>query len=195
MQCPFVAITPRSTQTWNGLHVRVPVERFNLLTVFKQITDVKSKCYRYIAFVSIRFNGFKYCYIYIFFTQLNHFVAYWPRLSSQKKNCTSVNNRCIRSKISGDQGWPWLSRGWIECEIVTLAWRRVEVKLLYNHGDRKFRLVGEKMLEWEPCPREAGPTGPRLSSPWERERNAVLAIRVGVNMLQFCSVSNSPLTQ
>ena len=35
----------------------------------------------------------------------------------------------------------------------------------------------------------------RLSCPGERERNAVMAIRVGVNMLQFCSVSNSPLSQ
>ena len=35
------------------------------------------------------------------------------------------------------------------------------------------------------------PPGPRLSSPRERERNAVMAIRVGVNMLQFCSLSNS----
>ena len=33
--------------------------------------------------------------------------------------------------------------------------------------------------------------GPRLSSPGERERNAVMTNRVGVNMLQFCSVSNS----
>ena len=31
----------------------------------------------------------------------------------------------------------------------------------------------------------------QLSSPGERERNAIMAIRVGVNMLQFCSVSNS----
>ena len=33
--------------------------------------------------------------------------------------------------------------------------------------------------------------GLQLSSPGEQERNAVMAIRVGVNMLQFCSVSNS----
>ena len=51
--------------------------------------------------------------------------------------------------------------------------------------------VGEKMLEWGLCPREAGPPGPRLSNPGERERNAVMAIRVRVNMLQFCLVSNS----
>ena len=31
----------------------------------------------------------------------------------------------------------------------------------------------------------------RLNSPGERERNAVMANRVGVNMLQFCSVFNS----
>ena len=55
----------------------------------------------------------------------------------------------------------------------------------------EIRPVGEKMLEWGTCPREAGPPFPRLSSPGERERNAVVAIRVGVNMLQFCSVSNS----
>ena len=41
------------------------------------------------------------------------------------------------------------------------------------------------------CSREAGLPGPRLSSLGERERNAVMANRVGVNMLQFCSVSNS----
>ena len=41
-------------------------------------------------------------------------VAYWPRPSCQKKKCTCVNNRCIRSNISGDEGRPWLSRGWIE---------------------------------------------------------------------------------
>ena len=41
------------------------------------------------------------------------------------------------------------------------------------------------------CPREAWPPGPRLSSPGERKRNMVLANRVGVNMLQFYSVSNS----
>ena len=99
--------------------------------------------------------------------------------------------------------------------------KKVGVELLYNSVHRKFnqleircgredqhpaegvlrlpidqlqleiRPVGETMLEWGRCPREAGPPGPRLSSPGERERNTVMAIRVGVNMLQFCSVPNS----
>ena len=74
--------------------------------------------------------------------------------------------------------------------------KKVNVEQLYNSMRRKFyqlgiRPVGEKMLEWGTCPRDAVPPGPWLSSPGERERNAVEAIRVGVNMLKFCSVSIS----
>ena len=71
--------------------------------------------------------------------------------------------------------------------------KKVGIEQSYNPGeDRKS---GDKMRSREPAPREAGPPGPRLSSPGEQERNAVMAIRVGVNMLQFWSVSNSPLSQ
>ena len=35
----------------------------------------------------------------------------------------------------------------------------------------EIRTFGEKMLDYGTCPREAGPPGPRLSSPGERERN------------------------
>ena len=126
------------------------------------------------------------------------FVAYWPptQPSCQKKKCTCYLHRCIQSKISGDKGRPWLSRGWIECEIVTLAGSGWASNYYISpatgsSGQLEFRSVGEKMLEWEPCPREAGPPGPRLSSQGERERKAVIARRVGVNIFQFCSVSNS----
>ena len=78
----------------------------------------------------------------------------------------------------------------------------VDVEQLYNSLHRKFnqfgdqtslkiRPVGDKMQLRKPIAREAGPPGPRLSSPEERKRNVVMANRVGVNMLQFCSVSNS----
>ena len=90
--------------------------------------------------------------------------------------------------------------------------KKVDVELLYNSAHRNFNQLEIRcgresqhpaewalrppiehlqMLEWGTCPREAGSPGPRLSSPGGRERNAFMANRVGVNMLQFCSVSNS----
>ena len=97
--------------------------------------------------------------------------------------------------------------------------KKVGVELLYNSVHRKFNQLETRcgresqhtaegalrppinqfgdLTSWREdtgmrtCPREAGRPGPRLSSPGERERNAVMANRVGVNMLQFCSVSNS----
>ena len=64
---------------------------------------------------------------------------------------------------------------------------------------QSLRWVGENMLEWGPFPREARPPGPRLSSPGERERNAVMSIRVGVQYvavlfsLQLTSHTVKPL--
>ena len=97
--------------------------------------------------------------------------------------------------------------------------KKVGVELLYNSVHRKFDQLETRcgkesqhqaegairppinqfgdQTSWREdagmrtCPREAGPPGPRLSSPGERERNTVKANRVGVNMLQFCSVSKS----
>ena len=62
--------------------------------------------------------------------------------------------------------------------------KKVVVELLYNSVHRKFnqlviKPVGEKLLEWGTYPREADPSGPRLGSLGERERNAVMALRVG----------------
>ena len=112
------------------------------------------------------------------------------KLSDEK--CTCVNNRCIRSKISGDN---------LDC-------RRVELSancdatgsrwMSNNHITRVWQEVSElerRCWNENHVPVEAGPPSPQLSSPGERERNAVIARRVGVgvNMLKFCSVSNSPL--
>ena len=87
-------------------------------------------------------------------------VVYWPptRASSQNRKCTCVNNRCIRSR--NIRILPWLSRGWIECEIVTLAGRILDVKLLYNPSDKKFKSVGVKMQYREPAPSRVGPQAP-----------------------------------
>ena len=89
---------------------------------------------------------------------------------------TSVNNRCIRSKISGDNlncrqvqlsancdatGSRWMSNNYI-----------TRVRQEVNQLER--RCWNENHV-----PAEAGPLGLRLSSLRERERNAVIARRVG----------------
>ena len=83
-----------------------------------------------------------------------------------------------------------------ECEIVTLAGRRVGVKLLYNPGeDRKSISWRSDQLEIS-CSREnqhperLGPQAPGWAAQ-ENGKETLMAIRVGVNTLQFCSVSNS----
>ena len=94
--------------------------------------------------------------------------------------------------------------------------KKVDVELLYNSVHRKFNQleircgredqhpaegtlrppIEQLQLEIR-CGREnqhperLGPQTPWLSSPGEQEKNTVMANRVGVNMLQFCSVSNS----
>ena len=89
-------------------------------------------------------------------------VTYWPRPSCQKKKCTCVNNRCIQSNKSG---------GDLDCRGVELsancdAHRKlVDVKLLYNPSNRKFRSVGEKILEWEPCSSRGWAPRPPVEQP------------------------------
>ena len=119
-------------------------------------------------------------------------VVYWPptQTTCQNKKCTCVNNRCIRSKISRYN----LDRGRVELSANCDAHKKkVSVEQLHNPGETG----GSDQLErrcWNEnhVPAEVGPPGPRLSSLGEREINTVMAKRVGVNMLQFCSVSNSP---
>ena len=70
------------------------------------------------------------------------------------------------------------------------------VKLLYNPSDRKFRSVGEKMLEWEPCPSIGWALRPPIEQLRKMGNKCCCSQKSwgGVNMLQFCSVSYSPLT-
>ena len=108
------------------------------------------------------------------------YVSYWlpTQPSCQNKKCTSVNNWCIRSKI-GDQG--------MALTVVGLNW--VGVKQWYNPGDRKFRWVREKMLE---CPRRDWTPRPLVEQPRRTGKKGCDSQKsLGVNMLQFCSVSNS----
>ena len=119
-------------------------------------------------------------------------VTYWPRPSCQKKKCTCVNNRCIRSKISGDQGIPWLSTGWIEYNV-TLARSRWVSNYYITPATGSSDQLEKSCWNENHVPAEAGPPGLQLSSTGERERKAVIARRVWVGSVccSHCSVSNS----
>ena len=123
-------------------------------------------------------------------------VIYWPttRPGWQNRKCTNVNNRCVRSRNNQDIIALTVD-GLNECNL----WRKQEegdVELLYNLVKTGSQLLwrldplvtrygkeSQRPAEWVP--------GPRLSSTGKRERNAVMANRVRVNMFQFCSVSYS----
>ena len=121
-------------------------------------------------------------------------VAYWPRPCCQKKKCTCVNNRCIRSKISGDQGRPRLSRGWIECELwrsqevggrqIVIWPRRQEVQISWRE-DAGMRTMSQQRL------------GPRLPVEQHRrtgKKGCDSQKSWGVNMLQSLFCLQLPLT-
>ena len=123
------------------------------------------------------------------------FVVYWPttRPGYQNRKCTYVNNRCIRSgniriitlTVDGLNECNYdahKKKGALNYYIT--PWRQ-EVKSVWRPDPLVTRCGRESQHPAEWAPR------PPLSSPGEWERNAVKANRVRVNMLQFCSVSNS----
>ena len=77
--------------------------------------------------------------------------------------------------------------------------KKVYVELLYNSEHRKFNQLEIRCGRENQHPREAGPPGPRLSSPGERGKKTLLwpiwsiwcTMANMVNMMHFCSVSNS----
>ena len=83
-------------------------------------------------------------------------------------------------------------------------WGDIEwaIELLYNSvktGSQSLEIgeFGDQTRSWQDVVEKAsiqpkaGPPGLGLSSPRERKKNTVMANRMRVNMLQFCSVSNS----
>ena len=62
-------------------------------------------------------------------SRCSSYVTYWPSTELSIKRCTCVNNRCIRSKISGYHLDLW--KGWIRC-ICDAHRKQVYVKQLYN---------------------------------------------------------------
>ena len=103
----------------------------------------------------------------------------WPRPSCQKKKCTCVNNRCIRSTISGRSGDNLDCRRVELSTNVTLARSRWLSNYYITPATENSNQLERRRWNENHVPAEAGPPGPRLSSPEERERNAVRARRVG----------------
>ena len=107
------------------------------------------------------------------------------------KKCTCVNNRFQGITLTVD----WLN--WVQ---MRRSLKQVDSKQLYNPVPQEVRVSWRSEFgvscytsrSENQVPAEDGPSGPRFSSPGERERSTVIAM--GVNMLQHCSVSNSPLT-
>ena len=56
----------------------------------------------------------------------------------------------------------------------------MDVKLLYSPGDRKFRSVEEKMLEWEPCHRWGWAPRPSVEQPRRTGKKCCYSQKSGV---------------
>ena len=105
----------------------------------------------------------------------------------------SLINRCIQSKVSGDN---------FDCRRVELSGNVTVTRGTWASNNyiarvrQEVRSVGEKMLEWEPCPSRTWAS----RTPVEHHRRTGKKCcysqksRGGVNMLQFCLISNLPLT-
>ena len=141
---------------------------------------------------------------------------YWPL---PPPTCHSKDGRSAYFIGVGELGWPYgtglkilmyshrlMHRKRVTCELYDSYFRLITVKhaipktewaieLLYNSVKRGSQSVW-RSDEWETgCGRESQHSAESWTSGWatlENEKDTTLmAIRVVVNMLQFCSVSNS----
>ena len=71
--------------------------------------------------------------------------------------------------------------------------KQVDVKLLYNPGDGKCKSVGEKMLEWEPCPSRGWAPRSPVEQPRRTKKNGCDSQKSwgGSICCSLCSVYNS----
>ena len=117
-------------------------------------------------------------------------VTYWCTWREWPVNCMTDISAWRRSNMPFQRRRKWhipmASNGKIlngRLNDYITQWRQ-EVS---QFGDR--RVWRQDVVE-KASTRQKWPQGLRLSSTEERERNVVMVIRVGVNILQFCSVPN-----
>ena len=120
-------------------------------------------------------------------------VTHWPSTELSVKICTWVNNRCIRSKLTGYHLDLWT--GWIRCNCDAHR-KQVDDKQLYNRVPQTAWVsCSSSCSSRELTPdRGLGPSVPRLSSPAEWGRSAGIDRGTGGQYVVVCYVSNSPLT-
>ena len=118
-------------------------------------------------------------------------VTNWCIVRELPVNCMTVISSRWRSNMPFQRRrkcmfrWPVMGRDW------------VGVELSYNSVHRKFKEFGDQKSWRNYAVEKTAPSrelGPRASG-WAAQENGketLMAIRVGVNMLQFCSVGASP---
>ena len=121
------------------------------------------------------------CIIYY----LRNCAAYWPSAALSNERCTSVNNRCIRLKISGYN----LDCGWVELGANVMPTRsRWTPNNYITQCHRQVQLVGVSLLQFEAVrtssQQRAGPSGPWLSSQQNEKEVLLKTEEFGVSMLQ-----------
>ena len=113
-------------------------------------------------------------------------VTNWCTGREWPVNCMTVISAWWRSNM------PFQRRG--SAYSYGKLWGDIEwaIELLYDSVKTGSQLVWrQNVVEKASTQQRAGPPGLRLSNPGERERNADGHLSREVNMLQFCSVSNS----
>ena len=120
-------------------------------------------------------------------------VTYWPSTELSVKRCTCVNNRCIRSKISGYH--LDLKMGWIRWNCDAHG-KQLYVKQLYNQVPQTVWVSSScSSRQWETAPDIGlGPSGTRLCSLAEWGRIAAILRGTWGQYVAVFSVSNSLLT-
>ena len=126
---------------------------------------------------------------------------YWPSTELSIKRCTSVNNRCIRSKTSGYHFDLWT--GWIGCNCDAHR-KQVNVKQLYNPVPQTVWISWSQLqVEFE-SQFEAVRTSSRqrawvlrtpVEQPSRKRKKCGYGKRKLGQYVAVCFISNSPLTQ
>ena len=137
-------------------------------------------------------------------------VTYWPSTEPSIKRCTSVNNRCIRSKILEYHLdlWTWLNSvqmhaptgsRWASNNYITRCHKRLESVSQFESVRVQFQLQLEIGCPWSENQLQTEGLGPQQSmveQPSQDEEEVLLWSQeeLWVDMWQSVPIPNSPFT-